>query len=74
MEEITTFTRFLDILQGQPVLTLFLIIGMRYLIGGIRIGSFSLGPVAGVERDREDMVSHLDYKYHGVKLYGILHF
>ena len=48
MEEITTFTRFLDILQGQPVLTLFLLIGMGYLIGGIRIGSFSLGPVAGV--------------------------
>jgi putative transport protein len=48
MEEITTFTRFLDILHGQPVLTLFLLIGMGYLIGGIRIGSFSLGPVAGV--------------------------
>lgn len=29
---------------------------------------------ADLERDREDMVSHLDYKYHGVKLYGILHF
>jgi putative transport protein len=48
MEEITTFTRFLNILHGQPVLTLFLLIGMGYLIGGIRIGSFSLGPVAGV--------------------------
>jgi putative transport protein len=48
MEEITTFTRFLDILQAQPVLTLFLILGMGYLIGNIRIGSFSLGPVAGV--------------------------
>ena len=48
MEEITTFSRFLDILHGQPVLTLFLLIGMGYLIGGIRIGSFSLGPVAGV--------------------------
>ncbi len=48
MEEITTFTRFLDILHAQPVLTLFLILGMGYLIGGIRIGSFSLGPVAGV--------------------------
>ena len=35
MEEITTFTRFLDILQGQSVLTLFLIIGMGYLIGGM---------------------------------------
>ena len=29
---------------------------------------------ADLERDRDDMVSHLDYKYHGVKLYGILHF
>jgi putative transport protein len=48
MEEINAFTRFLDILHAQPVLTLFLIIGMGYLIGGIRIGSFSLGPVAGV--------------------------
>ena len=48
MEDINTFTRFLDILHAQPVLTLFLIIGMGYLIGGIRIGSFALGPVAGV--------------------------
>jgi putative transport protein len=48
MEEINAFTRFLDILHVQPVLTLFLIIGMGYLIGGIRLGSFSLGPVAGV--------------------------
>ena len=48
MEEINLFTRFLDTLHVQPVLTLFLIIGMGYLIGGIRIGSFSLGPVAGV--------------------------
>ena len=48
MEEITTFSRFLDVLHAQPVLTLFLIIGTGYLIGGIRIGSFSFGPVAGV--------------------------
>ncbi|NOR40329.1 MAG: hypothetical protein GQ537_03890, partial [Gammaproteobacteria bacterium] len=48
MEEINLFSRLLDILQAQPVLTLFLIIGMVYLIGGIHIGSFSLGPVAGV--------------------------
>jgi putative transport protein len=48
MEEFTTFSRFLEILHAQPVLTLFLILGMGYLIGGIRIGSFSLGPVAGV--------------------------
>lgn len=48
MEELTAFTRFLTLLRAQPVLTLFLIIGMGYLIGAIRIGSFSLGPVAGV--------------------------
>ena len=48
MEEISVFTRFIDILHAQPVFTLFLIFGMGYLIGNIRIGSFSLGPVAGV--------------------------
>ena len=48
MEEATAFTRLLDTLYAQPVLTLFLILGTGYLIGGIRIGSFSLGPVAGV--------------------------
>ena len=36
------------LLQNQPVLTLFLILGIGYLIGNLRIGSFSLGPVAGV--------------------------
>jgi len=48
MEELSTFTRLLELLHAQPVLTLFLILGMGYLIGAIRIGSFSLGPVAGV--------------------------
>ncbi len=48
MEEVNAFTRLLETLHAQPVLTLFLILGMGYLIGGIRIGSFSLGPVAGV--------------------------
>jgi putative transport protein len=48
MEEFTNFNRLLELLHAQPVLTLFLILGMGYLIGAIRIGSFSLGPVAGV--------------------------
>lgn len=48
MEEITLFFKFIETLRTQPVLTLFLILGMGYLIGAIRIGSFSLGPVAGV--------------------------
>ena len=37
-----------QLLKQQPVLTLFVIIGFGYLIGKIRLGSFSLGPVAGV--------------------------
>ena len=40
--------RFYTLLQDQPVLTLFLLLGSGYLIARIRIGSFSLGPVAGV--------------------------
>ena len=48
MENLNLFSRFIEILHAQPVLALFLILGMGYLIGGIRVGSFSLGPVAGV--------------------------
>ncbi|MCH2158008.1 MAG: hypothetical protein MK096_04450 [Oleiphilaceae bacterium] len=48
METYTVFEQFLHLLSNQPVLTLFLIIGIGYLLGDIRIGSFSLGPVAGV--------------------------
>ncbi len=36
------------LLQKQPVLTLFLILGIGYLIGGLKIKGFSLGSVAGV--------------------------
>ena len=48
MEEFSAFTKIIELLRVQPVLTLFLILGVGYLIGGIRLGSFSLGPVAGV--------------------------
>ena len=48
MDEMTTFTRLLEILRDQPVLALFLVFGIGYLIGRIRLGSFSFGPVAGV--------------------------
>jgi putative transport protein len=48
MEELFVFTKIIELLRVQPVLTLFLILGMGYLIGAVRIGSFSLGPVAGV--------------------------
>ena len=43
-----SFPRFYALLQSQPVLTLFLLLGSGYLVARIRIGSFSLGPVAGV--------------------------
>jgi putative transport protein len=48
MEDLTLFSRLLEILREQEVLTLFLIFGIGYLVGAIRLGSFSLGPVAGV--------------------------
>lgn len=48
MEELYVFTRFIEGLRTQPVLTLFLILGVGYLIGNISIRGFSLGPVAGV--------------------------
>jgi len=40
-------TNIYHIFQNQPVLTLFVIIGMGYLIGNLRVGSFSLGYQAG---------------------------
>ncbi|MHC4410174.1 MAG: aspartate:alanine exchanger family transporter, partial [Planctomycetota bacterium] len=45
MESVNSFYA---LLQAQPVLTLFLLLGLGYLISRLRIGSFSLGPVAGV--------------------------
>ena len=38
----------LETLGNQPVLLLFLVIGLGYLIGGLHFGGFSFGPVAGV--------------------------
>ena len=37
-----------DVLRGQPVLLLFTLLALGYLIGGISIRGFTLGPVAGV--------------------------
>ena len=37
-----------DFLKSQPVGLLFLVIGIGYLVGRMRIGSFDLGPVSGV--------------------------
>lgn len=38
---------FEDFLVRYPELTLFLVIAIGYLIGGVKLGGFSLGPVAG---------------------------
>lgn len=38
----------LEALHNHSALMLFLVIGTGYLIGRIRIGNFSFGPVAGV--------------------------
>ncbi|MGI9536944.1 MAG: aspartate:alanine exchanger family transporter [Desulfocapsaceae bacterium] len=48
MEDLTLFMRLIELMRQQHVLMLFLILGLGYLIGNIRVGSFSLGPVAGV--------------------------
>ena len=37
-----------ELLSGNPILLLFLVLAIGFLIGGIRFGSFQLGPVAGV--------------------------
>jgi putative transport protein len=41
-------TGIIELLNAQHVLLLFLVLGVGYLIGRIRFGSFSFGPVAGV--------------------------
>ncbi len=48
-DEATAVLEYVDeVLRLQPVLMLFLVIGLGYLLGNIRIRSFSFGPVAGV--------------------------
>jgi putative transport protein len=42
------FSWSLELMHQNPVLPLFLILGLGYVIGNIRIGSFSFGSVAGV--------------------------
>jgi putative transport protein len=37
-----------EMLSGNPILLLFLVLAIGFLIGGIRFGAFQLGPVAGV--------------------------
>jgi len=48
-DEATAVLEYVDeVLRLQPVLMLFLVIGLGYLLGNIRIRNFSFGPVAGV--------------------------
>ncbi len=42
------FSWSLEVMHQNPVLPLFLILGLGYVIGNFRIGSFSFGSVAGV--------------------------
>ena len=37
-----------SLIRDNPILLLFLVLGIGYVIGGIRFGSFNLGAVAGV--------------------------
>lgn len=37
-----------EMLSGNPILLLFLVLTIGFLIGGTRFGAFQLGPVAGV--------------------------
>ena len=37
----------LEFMRGNPVFTLFMVLGSGYLVGRIRIGSIARGPVAG---------------------------
>ena len=37
-----------SLIRDNPILLLFLVLGISYVIGGIRFGSFKLGAVAGV--------------------------
>jgi putative transport protein len=59
MESVNSFYA---LLQAQPVLTLFLLLGLGYLISRLRIGSFSLGPVAGV------LFAGLFFGHHGFEM------
>ena len=41
-------TRILELLQAQPVMLLFAVLGIGYLLGKVRLWGFEPGPVSGV--------------------------
>lgn len=52
----------LDLMRHNPVLLLFTLLGIGYLIGNFSIGGFSLGAVAGV------LFAGLFFGYHGLRI------
>ena len=52
----------LDLMRHNPVLLLFTLLGIGYLIGNFAIGGFSLGAVAGV------LFAGLFFGYHGLRI------
>jgi putative transport protein len=55
-------TWFIPLLEQNAVLMLFLLLGLGYLIGNIRIAGFSLGPVAGV------LFAGLFFGHYGIRI------
>ncbi|MEH6590915.1 MAG: TrkA C-terminal domain-containing protein [Halioglobus sp.] len=55
-------TWLIALLQQNQVLMLFLLLGLGYLIGNIRIAGFSLGPVAGV------LFAGLFFGHYGIRI------
>ena len=43
----TSASALIEFLRGQPVVVLFLLLGIGYLLGRIRLAGFTFGPVAG---------------------------
>ncbi len=58
----SSFEWLLELLHERPVLLLFLLIGMGYIIGRINVAGFSLGPVAGV------LFAGLFLGHHGLRI------
>ena len=63
MEILTTALDWIvDLMGSQPVLLLFTLLGLGYIIGRISVGGFSLGPVAGV------LFAGIFLGHHGLRL------
>jgi putative transport protein len=45
---VSSFDVAIQALRGQPVIVLFLLLGLGYLLGRIKVAGFAFGPIAGV--------------------------